>query len=386
MKIAMVVLGRNTWRVFARILSCAYLIQTAWLATAANECPSDNPLTIRNQVDADKLSQCGYFLGDVYVTDDAQGDIVLGGVNSIGGNFFVNTTQNPSTGGLKSVSAPDLRTLEGSLRLGPHSTLQRVDLPQLNQVLGSFLVGTVPELTELNAPALGVFRGSFFLTDAPKLETFTLKANTTYRNELEKAGEVRIDNVGVHNLTNVFNGFSAYSVWLANLPNLNDLTMYLGDVKYFDVAGNGRLNLTIRSLCFEKPAAHINITGVSAMNSLCTQIQGRKFFFENNTAEVLPFWIKGLQQLRIQNNPNLRLAIPGSTPFNDDWSLREVIITDNPKLRLAQSLGADDPLVRNCDDFYKGKSSGYDTRETWVFDWDLLEHLEIHADIEPKFL
>ncbi|PKS08457.1 hypothetical protein jhhlp_004840 [Lomentospora prolificans] len=380
---------RNTWRVFARILSCAYLIQGTRLAAAANECPSDNPFTIRNQADADKLSQCGYFLGNVHVIDGAEGDIVLEGINSIGGDLIVSYTQDPPTGDLKSVSAPDLRTIEGSLQLGPHDTLQHVDLPQLNKILRSFSVSAVPELTELNAPTLGSFKGSFSLTDAPKLEAFVLMApGDTARGGqsplLEEGGYVRIDNVGVHNLSNVFNGYSAESIWLANLPNLNDLTIYLGDVDYFDVAGNGKLNLTIASLGHERPARRLNITGVAAMGSPCTRILATNVIFENNTAEVLPFWIKGLEELEIRNNPNLRFAIPGLTPSSsDDWSLREVTITDNPKLRLAQQV--DDPIVESCGDVFKGKTYGVDSRETWIFDWDVLQHMELHADIEPRF-
>lgn len=340
---------------------------------------------ILSQSDADKLSECAYFKGSINVAAEATGEIVLSGVNSIGGDWTVGSLKwDPATANLESISAPDLRTIEGAFEVAGHQNLKRLDFPELTRVLGRFEVRRVPELTELKVPALASVQTGFYIVDAPKLSTFVLPktddSSTSRPVPLLVGGStVRIENVGARNLTNLFNGLSVDTVSLSDIPNVDNLSVSLSDVFEFTVAGNGKLELTFEQLGSSHGGASVNITGVGALETACSVWFAKEVIFENNAAEIFPFSVSGLRKLTIQNNPNLRLALPGRPR---EWELSSIIVKDNPKLKLVQEV--DDPIVETCDGRFKPDSSLYG--ETWVFDWEFLQHLELSADIDPKFL
>ncbi|CAI4215795.1 unnamed protein product [Parascedosporium putredinis] len=339
------------WRHSALVYS-ALLTACARFATAA-DCPTENPFVILSQSDADKLSECGYFKGSINVAAEATGEIVLKGVNSIGGDWTVGSLKrDPATANLESISAPDLRTIEGVFEVEGHQNLKRLDFPELTRVLGRFEVRRVPELTELKVPALASVQTGFYIVDAPKLSTFVLPKTD--------------------------DSSTSRPVPLCDIPNVDSLSVSLSDVFEFTVAGNGKLELTIEQLGSSQGGASVNITGVGAVENACSVWLAREVIFENNAAEIFPFSVSGLRKLTIQNNPNLRLAVPGK-PL--EWELTSIIVKDNPKLKLAQEV--DDPIVETCDGRFK-PASFYP--ETWVFDWEFLQHLELSADIDPKFL
>ncbi|KAI8386818.1 hypothetical protein BD560DRAFT_321307, partial [Blakeslea trispora] len=133
------------------------------------------------QAHLDEISSCKTFKGTIEISQMPEVNLRMAGVQEVVGEVIVS-----GNAALQSFSAPDLKKVDGSVRIENHTFLNKLELPQLTEVKTLWL-SVLPALENINFPA-GLTKANIVRiedTRAPKidgfkpdrLESFTLTSN-----------------------------------------------------------------------------------------------------------------------------------------------------------------------------------------------------------------
>ncbi|SPO07086.1 uncharacterized protein DNG_09780 [Cephalotrichum gorgonifer] len=309
-------------------------------AAAGKEC--SGTATISSQSDADSISDCNTFDGDVTFAPDASGDISLGDLRVIKGDL----SASGSDSGLTGISAAKLTDINGDLTISSLRGLASINFPSLRLVGGPVSVSDLPFLTSLNVPEINSI-GSLSLTTAPLLTdlnfgTFpaTDDLSVGLRHITGSSATVTIKSIGASDITPIFGSWNASKVEVADMRNLDSMILLVGNVDDFRISGNGNLSLHMGQKGWSgdvQPVINrLSISGVVHV-APCLYPDVHEFVVEDNTVEYLHFGLMALRKLEVRRNPNLRYLVPFNGDSRFDWNLTDVVIEENPVLRLVET-------------------------------------------------
>lgn len=129
----------------------------------------ERTLKVLNQLDLDSIKHCKTFQG--IITIDKMGTapmLTMEGVENLKGDLLL--SNNAELGGF---SAPNLKTVEGQVKIENHTILKKVEFPQLTEV-NSMTYSVLPALEVIQFPAGLTKVGSMKIEDtkAPKIDGF----------------------------------------------------------------------------------------------------------------------------------------------------------------------------------------------------------------------
>lgn len=162
--------------------------------TAYAQCSDSATKTVQNAGDASAFASCSTFSGSIAIATGTPGDISLSGLEKITGDLVVENNKD-----IKMVGAPNLEEIGGEFRVGDDSSLTALTFGKLKKV------------------------DSLHFTGLPNLYNLDFKAKIT------QAKEIRIENTMLQSLDGI-NIESAETIFIANNPQINDITMQLGHV------------------------------------------------------------------------------------------------------------------------------------------------------------
>lgn len=126
-------------------------------------------MSILNQVDLTAIKHCKTFQGTITIQNVGPvPGLRLEGIESITGDLIL--SGNP---GLGSFSAPQLKTVQGAIKITNHTILSKADFPQLTEA-ASMTLSVLPALESIQFPSGLVKVGSMTIEDtrAPKVDGF----------------------------------------------------------------------------------------------------------------------------------------------------------------------------------------------------------------------
>ncbi|KAG2221232.1 hypothetical protein INT45_013943 [Circinella minor] len=130
------------------------LISMAIMATAQNQQQATKPtgvcgtdITGTGQGDLDAIKGCKQFHGTITMHQPPVHQLTLAGVEEIIGDVLITGSSS-----LRTLSAPNLKSVQGELRISEHTGLQQLDLPTLQETTGLTL-SVLPELEKIDFPA-----------------------------------------------------------------------------------------------------------------------------------------------------------------------------------------------------------------------------------------
>ncbi|EIE91886.1 hypothetical protein G6F46_008052 [Rhizopus delemar] len=129
----------------------------------------DKSMSILNQVDLTAIKHCKTFQGTITIQNVGPvPGLRLEGIESITGDLIL--SGNP---GLGSFSAPQLKTVQGAIKITNHTILSKADFPQLTEA-ASMTLSVLPALESIQFPSGLVKVGSMTIEDtrAPKVDGF----------------------------------------------------------------------------------------------------------------------------------------------------------------------------------------------------------------------
>ncbi|KAG1473403.1 hypothetical protein G6F56_000969 [Rhizopus delemar] len=153
-----------------RFSSSAIVLATLCATTLAAMDPAcERTLKVLNQLDLDSIKHCKTFQG--IITIDKMGTapmLTMEGVENLKGDLLL--SNNAELGGF---SAPNLKTVEGQVKIENHTILKKVEFPQLTEV-NSMTYSVLPALEVIQFPAGLTKVGSMKIEDtkAPKIDGF----------------------------------------------------------------------------------------------------------------------------------------------------------------------------------------------------------------------
>lgn len=162
------------------------------MPTSACKQPS---FTINTSDDAQTLSDCGAFDGDVEISNSTTGDIDLGPLTAIGGSLNVGGASQMS-----GLAASSLESVGGTFALDSLTTLTALNLPALTAV------GT---MRWVNLPSLQSFNASFGITKAQDVAISDTALdsveglNFTRVASIAITGNENLDSIHLNNLASV---------------------------------------------------------------------------------------------------------------------------------------------------------------------------------------
>lgn len=185
------------------VLSKIVISAIAAAATAyAAECSSSSAITIQNQQDVNGVASCPKYDGDININTNAGASLDFGTIGEITG-----TVSMDSDDLLGSLKFSSLQTL-GGLKLTNLTRLATLDLSSLTSV------------------------GDMTLENLAALSTFNFGLG------LQEAGDIRIENVQISDLSGISSATKVDSVVLANCQYLSNITFTFTDVGTVDIGPN----------------------------------------------------------------------------------------------------------------------------------------------------
>lgn len=166
----------------------------AMAGSAYAACSASATTTIQNQGDATALASCSTFSGSIAVATGTTDDISLDGIKTLKGNLVVEKNDK-----MKRLSASQLETLDGEMKLDGATQLFNIDFPKL-KTIDSIKWNALPNLLNLGFNA-----------------------------EVEKAAKIDIQNTALRSLKGI-NIEQVDTIFIANNGFINDISMQLGNV------------------------------------------------------------------------------------------------------------------------------------------------------------
>ncbi|CAH0050360.1 unnamed protein product [Clonostachys solani] len=378
------------WKRSAQLLAAVAFASTL---ASADDCKSDSTFVIGSQDDADKLSKCTEYTGDVGLSPSASGNLTVGGLEKITGKLLTESAGDKSAS-LVGIAFEKLATVEGSVSVSSVDSLQFVSFPALTTVGGAIEISSLPALDTLQLPSINSI-GSFKLESAPKLLKMSVGDQKHAKTTDSKIGlkhitgesdrSIVVKNVGVDSLYGLLDLYNATLVDLSELPNLNKVVLSLWRIDELRIRGNG--NLTV--YMWEKATTgtvqldigKFDIGGVKHI-SPCLTSDVQNFIVVNNTAEYLRFNFRGLQRLEVRENPNLKTLIPWGGDSLTNWWFQNITIKNNPELLLAYEppRSPNDNLTANdCPYMFENSEDKF----RWL-PWDM-KTVDIDANIDDTY-
>ncbi|CEG80471.1 hypothetical protein RMATCC62417_14805 [Rhizopus microsporus] len=138
-------------------------------ALAAVEPGCDKSLKVLNQLDLDGIKHCKDFQGTITIENmGPAASLNMEGVEHLMGDLLMSGNLE-----LGAFSAPNLKTVDGQVKIENHTILSKADFPQLTEVKG-LTFSVLPALETINFPA-GLTKVSNMRiedTRAPKVDGF----------------------------------------------------------------------------------------------------------------------------------------------------------------------------------------------------------------------
>ena len=367
-----------------------YLALSLVSAAAARDCSGS--VTVKSQSDADSLSSCKTFDGDVTIAASVTGDITFKGVSVINGDF--RAEGGSSDDGPTDISSKSITKVKGDLAITSLSALKSVSLPNLATVGGKVDISDLISLKSLNLHRINSV-GSLRIASAPELVDFDVGEVSAARDSDPNKGlkhltgdnpTVTIKDIGASDIDNIFGGWDASLFELSGLPNLYSLLLGVGKVD--DVRINGNSNLTLHMVEDGWTEASQPVMGRLRISSVvhiapCLWPNVHEFVVVDNPVEYLHFGFKALRRLEVRQNPNLRQIVPFNGASRWDWDLTDVVIEENPLLRLVElpPRAKNDTLTLEECSFMWG-----DENRPFIWFTEELQTVAISGNVDNSFL
>ena len=333
------------------------------MMTAQSTLPQCNgPLTVSSQADADTISLCDNFIGNVIIDSSVSGSLELNGVRTISGDL---TAANATA--LTSLSADTLDTIYGDFDLDGLIILSTLLFPSLTTARVLRFNG-LPSLQALDFAA-GVSQADLVSIANTQLNDLS-GLDLTYARDIDITNNAYLTTVGFSDLTNLTGSLSVssngrdLSLSLPTLDSAANITLrnvsgiYLGGLKNITGAlgiySSDTERLSLNSLSSTGNAvAVVDCPNLNDLNMGALSIVGGSLLLENNT---------NLPEIRF---PRLR-SIVGDIAFSGSFSKVEL-----PALTTVQ--GEADVQTTSSNDtvcnYFEGADSGIiNGRVTCTFD------------------
>lgn len=360
-------------------------------AAAARDCSGS--VTIKSQSDADNLSDCKTFDGDVAIAASATGNITFKGVSVINGDFRAEG-ESSDGGGPAGISSKSIKEIKGELAITSLSAVESVSLPDLKTVGGKVDISDLPSLKSLNLHHIHSV-GSLRIASAPELEDFDVgegliaaesDPDRGLRHMTDDDPTVTIKNIGASDISGIFGGWDASVFELSGLPNLHRFVLGVGNVD--DVRISGNWNLSVHMLesgwtDYDQPViGRLAISGVLYV-SPCLWPDVHELVAVDNPIEYLHFGFQMLGRLEVRRNPNLKQIVPFNGDSRWGWDLTDVVIEENPLLRLVElpPRAQNDTLTEEHCPFMFGDENG-----PFIWFTDELQNVVISGNVDNSFL
>lgn len=360
-------------------------------ATAARDCGGS--VTIKSQSDADGLSDCKTFDGDVTIAASATGNMTFKGVSVINGDF---RAEGGSTdgGGPTGITSKSITEIKGGLTITSLSAVESVSIPNLATVGGKVDVSGLPALRSLNLHRINSV-GSLRIASAPELVDFDVGEGLVGTEDRPDRGlkhitgddpTVTIKDIGASNIDKIFGGWNASVFELSGLPNLNAVLLGVGSVDDVRISGNGDLSLHMMEggwTDYDQPViGRLTMSGVVHV-SPCLWPDVHEFVAVDNPIEYLHFGFRALRRLEVRRNANLRQIVPFNWESRFEWNLTDVVIEENPLLRLVELPPRAQNDTRTEDDcpFMWGDENG-----PFIWYTEELRNVAISGNVDNSFL
>ncbi|KAF1849877.1 uncharacterized protein K460DRAFT_411682 [Cucurbitaria berberidis CBS 394.84] len=187
------------------VLPALAAVSTAYAAS----CTVSATTTIQNAGDATGLASCSTFSGSIAIATGTTDDIALDGIKKLSGNLIATNNAN-----MKRLSAANLETLDGEMRLDGLTRLYGVDFPKLKNI----------DSIKWNA--------------LPNLQTIGFTA------EVEQAKKLDIQNTGLRSLKGI-NIEEVKTLFIANNGYINEFSMQLGNVSDSLTLADNNVNVKV---------------------------------------------------------------------------------------------------------------------------------------------
>lgn len=357
-------------------------------AAAARDC--GGPVTIKSQSDADDLSGCKTFDGDVTIEASTTGDITFKGVSVINGDFRAGGGSSDG-GGPTGISSKSITEIKGDLAITSLSVLESVSIPYLVTVGGEVDVSDLPSLRSLSFHRINSV-GSLRIASAPELEHFDVgegRESDPDRGLKHITGDdptVTIKDIGAKDINNIFGGWDASVFELSGLPNLYSVTLGVRKVDDVQISGNGNLTLHVLESgwadVYQPVMGRLSISGVVHI-APCLWPDVHEFVAVDNPVQYLHFGFRALRRLEVRRNANLQQIVPFNGASRWEWDLTDVVIEENPLLRLVElpPRAQNDTLTaENCPFMWGDENSPF------IWFTEELQNVAISGNVDNSFL
>lgn len=366
---------------------------------SADDCPTEGTFSITTQEDADKLSACDTYDGDIIISSAIAENISITGLASITGSLYTdgmtNSNFDNSSTIATSIQSETITNIRADLNISSLPGLYNISLPNLRTVGGPVTFSDLPDLVDLHLELINSV-GNLRIIATPQLLTPSIGTRQISTNSsvglkhitsiTDKTIEIR--NAGISDLGGLPDLWNVSQLILEDLPNLNEADMIVGYVGEARISGNGNLTLHM----WEGGAATgtvqpvfetLNISGVKHIDP-CIWPDVHEFIVINNPVKYLRFGFKALQRLEVRGNANLTEILPWNGANLYEWNLTDLLIQDNPALKLAQNF-----TTRNPDDNLTVSECPYmfsHEKDEWEWYPFHMNSVVIDADIDNTFL
>ena len=370
---------------------CVAFFVGAW---ATDKCTSTNGFTIASQADADVLSKCSEYTGDVLIASKAHGNITIDGLVTLHGRLSTAPSDSiESATKLIGFSSKTIETIDGDLSITNLKGLELLDLPALTTVGGDVRLQSLPALVNVHLEQINSV-ASLSLVSLPGLRSPSIGLD--HLTEGSSRGlkhitstsdpKVEVRDVGFVDLGGIMDNWNASLFSLEDAPNLNELLIIVGRVGEVRIRGNGNLTLHMPEKGWVGDVVPVmeklSITGIKHI-SPCLHPEVWDFVAINNTVKYLRFGFKGVRRLEIRDNPNMKRLLPFNGQNLWEWNLSTMVVQDNPLLELVEypSRAADDILtLGDCPYMFNN------TKDQWQWYPFSMETISINARVENSFL
>lgn len=253
------------------LLSRFALPALALASTALAVCDKD--FTIKSSGDASSLSSCSSYDGSLTIDSKTSDDIALNGITELKGDLIL--TGNSA---IKRLSASDLETITGELRIDDVQNLVQLSFPKLTEVDKIKLVGL------------------------PVLRTLDFSAS------INKTSEIDVENTQLESLKGI-NPDTAKTIKVANNKGITEVSMQVKNITgSLDVSHNNEEleilfpNLKAANNITFRSASKIDLSSLEQVNS------GSIGIYESSSLEsfAAPNLTKIDEALTIAQNENLK--------------------------------------------------------------------------------
>ena len=308
-------------------------------------------MAVSNQQDVDSLKACRHpgteleYTGDIIITPEASGDLDFRGHGDIDGTVVAENNRL-----LKTLHFEQTRlTLDGPVSGFILKNLANfVSLASDVRAYGTNLsLEALPLLDTININTGSIF-DDIHLNKLPMLRNLQVHPKVGLRSTV-----IDVRDVGLNSVDSFFRiGYGNDSIFVAGIPNVNNLSYSLFEARTVSINGNGNLSLLFNCTWCEDGSAkeprvlattELTVSGLSSFSrNHARQARGPPATVTLGTLRAIknPFTtlnidFTNLNSLIVQDNPNLESIRFNGSASSYTWA--DIVITGNPKLRLNSS-------------------------------------------------